>query len=219
MNEQPGYPPQRILRGMSLPRRIGYVVAGLCGLLGAAMLAMLWATEPVRLPARTQLAFAGLILVGAAWAAFAAWALARRPLFAVDRLIAAALAVGFSTLTMVGAVAVAIVRSSTAGAFAATGTGLALIVTSTIMLVRARAYRALLLARERELREPPVPSNPNADNDNEDTAAMTTRKSLPIGPLALALRHRRSGSTNRRIAIAAVILGLALVAGVALLLR
>src|ERR671916_3074746 len=100
MTEQPGYTPDRILRGLSLPRRISYVVAGLCGLLGAAMLAMLWATEPARLPARTQLAFGALILVGLAWAAFAAWALARRPLFAMDRLVAAALAVGFSTLTM-----------------------------------------------------------------------------------------------------------------------
>jgi len=211
MTEQPGYPPEQILREMSLPRRVGYVVAGLGGLVGAAMIGMLWATEPVQLPARTRLAFAALIAVGLAWAAFAAWALARRPLFAADRLIAAALAVGFSTLTTVGAVAVALARGSTAGALAGVGVGLILISIATTILVRARAYRATLLGRKRALEE-------DRTTDSEG-AVMSTRNRLPIGPLALAMRHHRGGASGRRIAIAALILGLALIAGVALLLR
>lgn len=219
MIEQPGYPPERILHGLSLPRRVGYVVAGLSGLLGAAMLAMLWATEPAQLPARTQLAFAGLILVGLAWAAFAAWALARRPLFAIDRLVAAALAVGFSTLAMVGALAVALARSSTAGVLAAVGLGLVTIAIATTMLIRARAYRAALFAQERELEEPSAPSSPDPARKENEEAAMSTRHITPIGPLALAMRHHRDGSAGRRIAIAALIVGLALVAGVGLLLR
>src|SRR5688500_1004535 len=107
MTDQPGYPVEHILRGLTLPRRIGYAAAGLGGLAGATMIGTLWATEPTPLPARTQFAFAGLMAIGLAWAAFAAWALARRPLFAVDRVIAATLAVGFSLLTTVGAVGVA----------------------------------------------------------------------------------------------------------------
>jgi len=224
MTEQPGYPADRILHGLSLPRRIGYIIAGLSGLAGAAMIGMLWATEPPPLPARTQFAFAGLIAVGLGWAAFAAWALARRPLFATDRVIAASLAVGFSTLTTIGTVAVASTRSSTSGELTAAGIGLTLTAIAATMLVRARTYRAGLLACKRELQEPSISSNPNADNDNEDVSAsegatMTTRNRLPIGPLALAMRHHRSGSTGRRIAVAVVILGLALVTGVALLLR
>jgi hypothetical protein len=194
---------------MSLKRRVGYVVAGLGGLLGTAMIGMLWATEPTALPARTQLAFAALIAV--AWAVFAAWALARRPLFAADRLIAAALVVGFSTLTTIGAVAVALARDSAAGAVAGGGIGLILIAVATTTLVRARAYRATLLARKRELEE-------NATTVSEG-ATMNIRNPLPIGPLALAMRHHRGGAGGRRIAIAGLILGLALVAGVALLLR
>jgi hypothetical protein len=219
MTERPGYPPDHILRGLSLPRRVGYVVAGLGGLVGVAMVGMLWATEPTPLPARTQLAFAGLIVVGVAWAAFAGWALARRPLFAIDRLIAAALAVGFSTLTTLGAVAVALARSSTAGVLAGSGLGLTLIAIATTMLVRARAHRAALLAFKRELEEPSAPSSPDPAHNENEAATMSTRNRLPIGPLALAMRHHRGGSPGRRIAIAALILGLALVAGVALLLR
>jgi len=221
--EQPGYPPDRVLRGLSLPRRVGYVVAGLGGLVGAAVVSMLWATEPAPLPARTQLAFAGLSVVGVTWAAFAAWALARRPLFAIDRVVAAALAVAFSTLTMVGAVAVALARSSTAGVLAGAGLGLALTAIAITMLVRARAHRTVLLARKRELEEPSTPSKPDPARDEGGTASegatMSTRNRLPVGPLALAMRHHRGGCAGRRIAIAALILGLALVAGVALLLR
>lgn len=45
---------------------------------------------------------------------------------------------------------------------------------------------------------------------------MSTRKRLPIGPLGIAMR--RAGSSGRTIAIIALILGLALAAGLALLL-
>ncbi len=48
---------------------------------------------------------------------------------------------------------------------------------------------------------------------------MNARKPLPIGPLALALRHVPPASTSRRIAVLAVALSAALLAGIALLLR
>jgi hypothetical protein len=46
---------------------------------------------------------------------------------------------------------------------------------------------------------------------------MTERRPAPIGPLALALRHLRGGAGGRRVALLAVVLGLALVLGIALL--
>jgi hypothetical protein len=220
MMEQPGYPVAKVLQGLSLPRRIGYVIAGLGGLAAAVIIGMLWATEPAPLPARTRLAFAALIAVGMVCAVFAAWALIRRPLFAVDRVIAATLAVGFTTLTTMGTIAVALSRSSAGGVLAAAGVGLSLIVVAALMLARARAYRARLLARRHQLQEPFTPADPNAGNNIEATDLPGGGRSiLPIGPLALAMRHRRSGPPARRLAVVAILVGLALVAGVALLLR
>ncbi len=43
---------------------------------------------------------------------------------------------------------------------------------------------------------------------------MNARKPAPIGPLALALRHRGSG---RRIVLLAIVVGIALLAGIGLL--
>jgi hypothetical protein len=49
---------------------------------------------------------------------------------------------------------------------------------------------------------------------------MNARRPLPIGPLALVLRHvRPPASASRRIAILAVALTVALLVGIALLLR
>jgi hypothetical protein len=151
MTEQPGYPAERVLHGLSLRRRIGAVIAGLGGLADATMIGTLWATEPAPLPVRTRFAFAGLMAVGLAWAAFATWVLVRRPLFAVDRVVAAALACGFSALTTIAAIAVASARSGPPAALAAAGLGLALTAVAAVLLVRARRYRARLLAQEREL--------------------------------------------------------------------
>jgi hypothetical protein len=224
MTDQPGYPPEQVLRGLSIGRRIGYAAAGLGGLAGVVLIGMLWATEPAPLPVRTQLAFAALIGAGAAWAGFAGWALVRRPLFAVDRLIAAVLAVTFSTLTAIGAALVAMARSSTAGLLVAAGIGLVMVAAAVGQLRRAQNHRAALLARKRELEVALVPAHEDtgaADQDrpaSHDAGTMKTRSGLPIGPLALAMRHRRGGLNHRGIAVIASIIGVALVAGVALLL-
>jgi hypothetical protein len=86
-----------------------------------------------------------------AWAGFAGWALARRPLFAIDRLIAAWLAVTFSALMTLAMVTVALMRASTAAVLAGGGLGVILTVVASTMLARARAYRRTLLARQHEL--------------------------------------------------------------------
>lgn len=213
MTEQPGYRPDEVLRGLSFARRVGYAMAGLGGSAGAAMLATVWATEPAPLPTRTQLAFAALIAVGVAWGSFAAWALTRRPLFAIDRLVGATLATVVSALTTVGVVAVALARASTVGVMVGLGIGLALTAIAAVMLARARTYRALLLARKRELE----PSLHNEASTALEETPMSTRKMLPIGPLAVAMRH--SGSPRGRVVIVALIAGVALIGGLVLLLR
>ncbi|MET8322221.1 hypothetical protein [Micromonospora sp. NPDC005189] len=151
MTESPRYSPDDIVRGLSLPRRVGLLLAGLGGLAAAATIGLLWATEPGELPLRTRIAFTAMIGIGIAWAGFAGWALARRPLFAVDRVIAAWLAVTFSALTALGMVTVAVTRASTAGILAGGGLGVTLTVVASMMLARARAYRRALLARRHEL--------------------------------------------------------------------
>ena len=151
MTERPGYGPDRIVRGLTLRRRMGHVLAGLGGLAGALLIGTLWVTEPGELPVRTQIAFAALILMGMAWAVLAAVALTRGPLFAIDRVVAAWLAVTFSALSTVGIVAIALTRDSVTGVVAASSLGLTLLVAAGATLVRARSYRAALLVRMREL--------------------------------------------------------------------
>lgn len=151
MTERPGHGPDDIVRGLSLSRRVGYVAAGLGGLTGATLLGTLWATEPEQLPVRTELAFMALILIGITWAVFAAVALIRRPLFALDRMVAAWLAVACSTLATVGIVAIALTRTNLIALVTAGSSGLTLIVVASAMVIRARAYRAALLARRHEL--------------------------------------------------------------------
>ena len=151
MIERPGYGPERIVHGLSLPRRVGHLVAGFGGLVTAVVVALLWVTEPGELPVRTRIAFAAMIGIGMTWAGFAGWALARRPLFAVDRVIAAWLAVTFSALMTFGMVTIALTRASTAGALACAGLGAALTLVASTTLARARTYRRTLLASRHEL--------------------------------------------------------------------
>lgn len=47
---------------------------------------------------------------------------------------------------------------------------------------------------------------------------MNPRKPLPIGPLAVALRHLQGASAHRHIAVLGAVLTVALIAGAALML-
>ncbi len=87
---------------LSLRRRVRSLVQ----LIGAgtvvALVGALWLTEDA-LPARTHLAFAGVVLVGLVTMARAALVLRRRGhLFARDRVIAGWIAAGFAVLLAVG---------------------------------------------------------------------------------------------------------------------
>ncbi|GAA4188686.1 hypothetical protein GCM10022252_24350 [Streptosporangium oxazolinicum] len=140
----------RLSGPLSLRRRIGNVVALLGGLGGALFTGLLWATEPV-LPGRTHLAFGALVALGLTWAGYGAWALTRRtPLFALDRVIAAWLAVAATVLLTAGTAAIAAARGTWAGT-AGVAVAATLAVLAVAVLLRARADRAALLRRRREL--------------------------------------------------------------------
>jgi len=134
---------------LSLPRRIATIMALLGGAAVAIVVGLLWATEPA-LPARTHLAFGGVVAGGVAWAAYGTWALTRRtPLFARDRVIAAWLALAMTGL-LASTVAVVTVARQRATPVAV-GVVAVLLVAAIVNLVRARARRAALLRRKREL--------------------------------------------------------------------
>ncbi|GLY00367.1 MULTISPECIES: hypothetical protein [Actinoplanes] len=140
MSDRPGFTPDRLLRGTSLPNRLAHVLAGLGGLAMASMITLLWATEPAPLPARTRLAFAAMIAIGLAWVVVGSWALRRRPLFAVDRVIAGWLATICCAALTAGSVLLGVSRHSLPAVLAAV-LGLVMTAAALTLLVRARSRR------------------------------------------------------------------------------
>jgi membrane protein YdbS with pleckstrin-like domain len=57
---------------LSLRRRVATVVALLGGLAVAAVVGLLWVTEP-GLPPRTQVAFGAIVVAGLAWVTYGVW--------------------------------------------------------------------------------------------------------------------------------------------------
>jgi hypothetical protein len=142
---------ERLSGRLSLRRRIGTVAAMLGGLTMAAVVGLLWATEP-GLPAHTRVAFGGIVLAGLAWGAYGIWVLTRRmPLLALDRVIAAWLGLA-ATFLLAGYVAV-VATVQDRGGPAGVVVAVVLAAVAVVNLVRARAHRAALLRRRRELDE------------------------------------------------------------------
>jgi hypothetical protein len=140
---------ERLSGRLSLRRRIATVVAMLGGLTVAAVVGLLWATEP-GLPPRTQLAFGAIVVAGLAWFGYGLWALTwRLPLFALDRVVAAWMGLAACGLVAVPVAAIAISRHRLEAV--ALTTVAALLVMATVNLIRARAHRTALLRRRREL--------------------------------------------------------------------
>jgi hypothetical protein len=135
----------RLSGPLSRRRRLAQAFALVAGLAGAAFVGLLWATEP-DLPGRTQAAFAGLTAVGLAWTVYGAWGLTRRtPLFALDRVVAAWMALGATILLTAGA---ATLRANDPdGSILPTVVAALLVVASVADLVLARSRRAALLRR------------------------------------------------------------------------
>jgi hypothetical protein len=146
VTEEPGFTPATVLRGMSLRRRVSLVLVGLAGGCGAALLLLLWLTEPDPLPVRTRAAFGALAVIGASWAGYAIWALTRMPLFAADRVIAGRLALLFTALTTAVTLYVAVSRPgplTLAALVTAATTVLAAAVVLRRSLVRKKALESL----------------------------------------------------------------------------
>ncbi|MFE0701889.1 transmembrane transport protein [Streptomyces sp. NPDC058872] len=138
---------------VSVRSRMRYVAVGLAGGCAAALIVALWATEPAPLPARTQAAFAGMITIGLAWAAFSCWVLTRRrPLFARDRVLGARLALVATTATGAAGTALAAARGTAGGALAVGLVGACLVGAAGTLLARAQSRRRELLRLRETLR-------------------------------------------------------------------
>ena len=95
---------------LSVKARLGYVALLLAAAGMTAVIVSLWLTESA-LPVRTHLAFGVLSAIGLSWVALATWALtSRRILFARDRFIASRMAVTFTSVFAIGAVAALIAK-------------------------------------------------------------------------------------------------------------
>ena len=138
---------------LSLPARLRYVALLLAASAMTAIVTALLMTEPA-LPARTSAALSVMAAMGAAWIVFAAWVLThKRILVGRQRIVAGRLAVGFSSMFTIGALAVGSVASS-ATAFAAAGLGAVKLAVAIVLLVRARrTFVALGKRREALERE------------------------------------------------------------------
>jgi hypothetical protein len=140
---------------LSRRSRLGYVALLLVSLAMAGIVGALWLTEPV-LVARAQVGFAVIVGIALAWSAFAIWTLAtRRPLLGQDRVIAGRMAVAFTSIFAVSAIAFALADGRPAS-YGAAATGLAMLGAAAAALTSARRHVARLTARrqalERELR-------------------------------------------------------------------
>jgi hypothetical protein len=142
----------RLAAPLSLRRRVGYVVVGLAGVTGSALISLLWATEP-GLPPRTKVAFAVLVAIGLCWAAVGGWAVTRRmPLFAQDRVIAAWLGACAWLAFAAGSLTVAVTRHRLG--LPLIGVVVALGLVAAMNLWWARRRRRTLIRRREELIRP-----------------------------------------------------------------
>jgi hypothetical protein len=131
---------------LSLPPRLGYLALLLLALSMTALVTALWVTEPA-LPARVQVAFATMILIGISWVTFASWVLThRRTLLARHGVVAGWMAVVFTSVFLFGALGVGVTKGGSAP-YAAAAMGGVLLAGAIAMLVRARREFARLTER------------------------------------------------------------------------
>jgi hypothetical protein len=137
---------------LSLTARRGYLGLLLAAATMTVIVTALLVTEP-SLPLRTSIALGILAAIGLSWVGFAVWVLSnRRILFGRHRVVAGRMAVGFSVVFCVGALAVGYATSSRS-ALVAAAMGALMIVIATGMLVRAKRRVAELSRRRDELEQ------------------------------------------------------------------
>lgn len=92
-----------------------------------------------------------MLVIGASWVAFALWVLTRRRvLFARQRIVAGRMAVTFTALFTIGAVAVGLTTGG-AAPYATAAAGLVMLGVAVAMLLRAHRTFARLTERRRQL--------------------------------------------------------------------
>ncbi|MDX1569698.1 MAG: hypothetical protein R3200_04370 [Xanthomonadales bacterium] len=155
-DDSPGLTPDDVLQGLEaeLSPRGRLATAGLMlmALAVCAAVSSLWLTEP-GLPTRTHIGFGLIVVTGLCWSAYFGWVLSRKKVLYVNhRLAAGKLAVVFSSVFLLAALALALLVPGKAKVgFAAAGMGAFMLALAIALLVRAvRRYRALQ-ARRREL--------------------------------------------------------------------
>ena len=136
---------------LSFKTRAAYLVGLLLTATFAIGLVSLWLTEP-HLPARTHVAFGLLVIINAGWSAFCAWALAQRKvLYARQGVIAGRMAVLWSAVFVVGALAAGYASGRAGAGFLAALLGIVLLGGALVMLRRATARHQHLLQLKRSL--------------------------------------------------------------------
>ncbi|HEV7765087.1 MAG TPA: hypothetical protein VGQ76_08810 [Thermoanaerobaculia bacterium] len=147
---------QRMISAELSPRaRVGHTALLLVASAMAVVIASLWLTEP-SLPLRTQVAFGLMTGIGLSWVAYSVWVLTRRRvMLAGHRILAARMAVTFTTIFVLGFLSLGIFGSMGRAAYAAAGTGAVMLAVAVFMLFSAHRRFAELMQRrlviEREL--------------------------------------------------------------------
>jgi hypothetical protein len=135
---------------LSRPARMGYVGLLLAASTMTVIVTALLITEP-SLPLRASIALGVLAVIGLSWVGFAGWVLTRkRILLGRHRVVAGRMAVGFSAVFCIGALAVGYATSSRS-AFTAAAMGVVMVAIATAMLARARWSVEQLSKRRDEL--------------------------------------------------------------------
>jgi hypothetical protein len=155
MNDSPKIPAseiQRMINAELSPRaRVGHTALLLFATAMAVVIASLWLTEP-SLPARTQIAFAVMTGISLSWVAYAVWVLTRRRvLLAGHRIIAARMAVTFTTIFVLGFLWLGTFGSMGRAAYAAAGTGAVMLAVAVFLLFSARRRFEELMQRRRAI--------------------------------------------------------------------
>jgi hypothetical protein len=131
---------------LSLRSRLGYVALLLGALMMTTVVGSLWLTEP-SLPRRTHVGFALMTVIGISWVVFAVRVLThRRVLLARHGIVAGRMAVTFTSVFVLGALA-AIFTAGGAAAYAAAATGVVMLGAASVLLGRAHRTFAQLTER------------------------------------------------------------------------
>jgi len=142
---------QKLARGeLSVKARLGYVVLLLAAVGMTVLVLTLWLTEP-GVPARAQVAFGVMSLIGISWIGLSTWALTTtRILAAKDRVIAGWMAVSFTSLFLLVA-GMAVVLSGKTGSAGGLIVPVLMWLAALRALKKARLKYAELAARRAEL--------------------------------------------------------------------